>query len=107
MLGNELQQSSLVDENGEEINEQNRLNADNSSIYSQDIDIDNSDNGGFSGAITDYFDSLKTVNNDASATNPKSIKIWFKRSTQIQSIGFGCDDLTKSFSNIKIKALLC
>lgn len=79
------------------------VNAD--SIYATDIDVANSDNGGFSGIVTDYFDSLKTVNNDASATNPKIIKIWFDRSYQTSSIGFGCDDLGKSFSNIKIKIL--
>lgn len=78
---------------------------DGDSIYVKDIDTANSDNGGFSGVVTDYFDSLKSVNLDASATNPKTIKIWFNRSTQTNSIGFGCDNLTKSFSNIKIKAL--
>ena len=75
------------------------------SVFSKDIDINNSDNGGFSGIVTDYFDSLKTVNNDSSATNPKIIKVWFNRTIQMNAIGFGCDDLTKSFSNIKIKAL--
>ena len=75
------------------------------SVHVADIDVTNSDNGGFSGVVTDYFDSLETVNNDASATNPKIIKIWFNRTIQTSAIGFGCNDLAKSFSNIVIKTL--
>jgi hypothetical protein len=78
---------------------------DGDSVYVKDVDISNSDNGGFSGDVIDYFDSLKSINSDASATNPKIIKIWFNRTIQTNSIGLGCDDFTKSFSNIKIKAL--
>ena len=87
------------------IDVQHPLPTDGDSVYLKDIDVDNSDNGGFSGVITDYFDSLKTVNYDASATNPKYVKIWFRRSLQLNSIAFGCDDGTKTFSNIKIKIL--
>jgi len=89
----------------ENIDSQYPISTDNDSVYVKDIDVANSDNGGFSGSITDYFDNLETVNSDASATNPKSIKIWFKRTLQSTSIGFGCNDLTKSFSNIVVKAL--
>lgn len=81
------------------------LSVDGGRVYVKDIDLSNSDNGDFSGAVADYFDSLKSVNSDASATNPKVIKIWFNESIQTSSIGFGCDDLGKSFSNIVIKAL--
>ena len=87
------------------VDSQHPMPADGDSLYLKDIDVSNSDNGGFSGVVTDYFDSLKTVNNDATATNPKVIKIWLNRSMQTNSIGFGCDDLTKSFSNIKIEFL--
>jgi hypothetical protein len=87
------------------VDSQHPLPADGDSLYLKDIDVDNSDNGGFSGVVTDYFDSLKTVNNDASATNPKVIKVWFNRTIQTHALGIGCDDLTKSFSNIKFKAL--
>lgn len=87
------------------IDSQHPLPADGDSLYLKDIDVTNSDNGGFSGVVTDYFDSLKTVNNDATATNPKSIKVWFNRTIQTHAIAFGCDDLAKSFSNIKFKAL--
>lgn len=95
----------LVSSTGVEHDVQNPLPTDGDSVYVKDIDESNSDNGGFSGAVSDYFDSLKTVNNNTSVTNPKTIKIWFKRSIQTNSIGFGCDDLTKSFSNIVVKAL--
>lgn len=77
----------------------------NDSIFDKDIDIDNSDNGDFSGSVLDYFNSLKTVNANTTSDNPKSIKIWFTRSIQTHSIGFGCDDLTKNFSNIVVKGL--
>lgn len=88
-----------------EVNVQYPMPTDGDSVYVKDIDISNSDNGGFSGLVCDYFDSLKTANNDASATNPKSIKVWLNRSIKANSIGFGCDDLTKSFSNIVVKVL--
>jgi hypothetical protein len=74
-------------------------------IFSKDLNLDVSDNYGFSGSITDYFDSLETVNNDASATNPKQILLWFQNTVYASAIGFGCDDLTKSFSNQVIKFL--
>jgi hypothetical protein len=84
---------------------QHPLPNDGDSTYLKDIDVPNSDNGGFSGVITDYFDSLKSVNFDASVTNPKAIKVWFNRTASMHELGIGCDDLTKSFSNIKFKAL--
>jgi hypothetical protein len=74
-------------------------------IFSKDLDLDVSDNYGFSGGVVDYFDSLSTVNNDASATNPKQILLWFNNTVYASEIGFGCDDLTKSFSNQKINFL--
>lgn len=73
------------------------------SIYACDIDVDNSDIDGFSGVITDFFDDLFTVSDNLTATNPKVIKIWFKHSIQLYSMGFGCNEAGKNFSNIKIK----
>lgn len=90
---------------GEEPSAQNPLPTDGDSVYVKDIDVANSDNGNFSNEVIDLFDSLKTVNVDNTANNPKSFKVWFERTIQTSSIGFGCDDLTKSFSNIVIKAL--
>ena len=73
------------------------------SIYAGDVDVANSDMGGFSGSVTDLFDDLHTVVTDASATNPKTIKIWFQHTIQLFSCGFGCDDPAGNFSNIKVK----
>ncbi len=75
------------------------------SVYTSDLDIENCDNNGFSGSVSDYFDSLLTVNTDSTSNNPKSIKLWFKRTMYTNAIGFGCNDLTKSFSNIKLSFL--
>lgn len=84
---------------------QHPLPGDIDSVYLKDIDVANSDNGGFTGRVTDYFDDLKSVNYDDSTDNPKIIKLWFNRSLQTNSIGFGCDDLAESFSNIVVKVL--
>ena len=87
------------------INAQHPMPIDGDSVYLKDIDFSNSDNGGFSGVVTDYFDSLKTVNTDSSATNPKIITVRFNRSIQTHSIGLGCDDIAKNFSNVILKLL--
>lgn len=87
------------------VDAQHPVPIDTDSVYLKDIDLENSDNGGFSGVVTDYFDSLKTVNTDASATNPKIITIRFNRSIQTHSIGLGCDDIAKNFSNVILKIL--
>jgi len=95
----------LITSDGRDVGAQYPLSTSVDSIYSMDLDLDNCDNGGFSRTVSNYFEDLKTVNVDASATNPKSIKLWFNRTTQTHTIGFGCDDLTKSFSNIKLSFL--
>jgi hypothetical protein len=92
---------------------QSPLPINNDSIYVTDIDIKNSDNGDFIStdsnrgeAITDYFDSLKTVNTNITGDNPKILKFWFNRTIYSHAIGFGCDDLTKGFGqSITIKLL--
>jgi len=81
------------------------LPVNNDAIYENDVNFSVSDNGGFSGSVADYFESLETINYDNSATNPKTIKVRFKRSQQIASIGFGCNDGDANFSNIKISVL--
>ena len=95
----------LITSDGRDVGAQYPLSTSADSIYSMDLDLDNCDNGGFSRTVSNYFEDLKTVNVDASATNPKSIKLWFNRTIQTHTIGFGCDDLTKSFSNIKLSFL--
>lgn len=95
----------LITDDGRDVGAQYPLSTSADSIYSMDLDLDYCDNGGFSRTVSNYFEDLKTVNVDASATNPKSIKLWFNRTIQTHTIGFGCDDLTKSFSNIKLSFL--
>ena len=70
---------------------QHPLPTDGDSIYIKDLDLDISTNNGFSGSVTDYFDSLSTVNVDSSATNPKTIHLWFKRTLYTSAIGLGCN----------------
>lgn len=94
--------TTLEDEGGNTINPQHPLPTDGDSVYAKDIDVANSDNGGFSGSVTNYFDDLQTINTDSSATNPKTIIIQFKRSTSFYFMALGCNDVTKSFSNTKI-----
>lgn len=90
----------------EPVGVQNPLQVDGDSIYAKDIDVVKSDNGNFSGTVTDYFDSLTSIQSDITANNPKTIKLWFNRTIYSHSIGFGCDDLAKGFGNsITIKLL--
>jgi len=81
------------------------LSVDTGVVFSKDLDLSVSDNFGFSGSVTDYFDSLTSINSDSSATNPKQILLWFNNTVYASEIGFGCDDIAKSFSNQKIKFL--
>jgi len=97
--------AKLISDNGLDVGAQNPMHTGQDSIYASDLNLDFCDNNGFSGEVSSYFNSLKIVNSDASATNPKSIKLWFNRTIQTHTIGFGCDDLTKSFSNIKLSFL--
>jgi hypothetical protein len=89
-----------------DISVQNPLPADGDSVYVKDLDLDYCDNYNFSGSVSDYFDSLKTVNSDTTSNNPKQIKLWFKRTIYSHSIGFGCDNLGSGFgTSITIKLL--
>ena len=97
--------AKLITDSGVAVGAQYPIATSADSVYASDLDLAYCDNGGFSGNIPNYFNNLKVVNNDASATNPKSIKLWFNRTVQTHTIGFGCDDLTKTFSNIKLKFL--
>ena len=97
--------AKLITDSGVAVGAQHPIATSADSVYASDLDLVYCDNGGFSGNIPNYFNNLKVVNNDASATNPKSIKLWFNRTVQTHTIGFGCDDLTKTFSNIKLKFL--
>jgi len=87
----------LKNPDGSAVDVQHPVPTNGDSVYVKDIDVANSDNGNFSGSVTDYFDSLKTVNLDATANNPKTIMLWFNRTIYSHAIGFGCDDLAKGF----------
>ncbi|CAN8142793.1 hypothetical protein THIOSC15_770003 [uncultured Thiomicrorhabdus sp.] len=46
------------------------------------------------------------MNTNDTGDNPKTIKLWFKRTIYSHAIGFGCDDLTKGFgTSITVKLL--
>lgn len=92
----------------EKISAQNPLPADGDSMYVKDINVDSAitDNGDFSGTVADYFNALESVNVNSTASAVKSITIWFHRTQYADSIGLGCADMTKKFSqNISLKLL--
>lgn len=96
----------LIDTSGKPFTAQNPIPADGDSVYVKDIDLDNSDNGNFSGSVSDYFNDLKTINLDTTGNNPKTIKVWFERTVYSHSIGLGCDNLTKGFgTSVTVKLL--
>lgn len=102
----EARRSLIVSDDSNKINVQNPLPCDGDSVYTKDIDLENSDNGDFSGSVYDYFNSLHSVNSNSTTDNPKIIKIMFERTIYSHAIGFGCDDLTNGFGdNITIKLL--
>lgn len=98
-----VEDTRIIDANGTPIDGAHPLPTTADSVYAVDVDVANSDLVGFSGVVTDLFDDLFSVSTDASITNPKTIKVWFKHSLQIYSMGFGCNQTGKNFSNIKMK----
>ena len=82
------------------------LATDSDSVYVKDLNLTYCDNGDFSGSVSDYFDSLKTLNSNTTSDNPKIIKIWFERTVYAHEIGLGCDNLTKGFgTDVTVKLL--
>lgn len=84
--------------NSEEVSTQNPLPSDGDSVYVKDLDLTISDNFNFTGEVSDYFDSLTSVNSDTTGNAVKLIKLWFNRTVYTSAIGFGCNDLGSSFS---------
>jgi len=99
-------QRTVIQTLGEDVGVQNPFQIDGDSIYVKDLNLARCDNGNFDGEVTDYFDSLSSVQADATANNPKIIKLWFNRTLYSHSLGIGCDDLAKGFGNsVTIKLL--
>lgn len=78
---------------------------DGDSVYVKDIDEDESDIGNFSGNVFDLFSNPLTTSIDSTSNSPKTIKVWFKRPTQTNDVCLGCQDLSKNFSNVKVKTM--
>lgn len=97
---------NILDNNtGNVVTVQYPLSGDGDSVYVKDLDLTKSNNNNFSGEVTDYFNSLTSVNYANGSENPKTLTIAFKRSLQVNRIGLGCDDSNSNFSNVVVKAL--
>ena len=64
-----------IDTGDSAVGVQNPFPTDGDSIYVKDLDLTISDNGDFSGSVTDYFDSLISFNSNVTSDNPKIIKL--------------------------------
>jgi len=78
---------------------------DGDSVYVKDIEEDECDISNFTGSVFDFFANPLTTSVNSTSTNPKIIKIWFKRPTQTNDVCIGCQDLSKNFSNVVIKTI--
>ena len=86
---------------GSEVSVNNPLPTDGDSVYLKDIDISNSVLDGFSGSITDIFDSASTSIINSSANNPKSYTVYFKRPITTSEITIASGQ-GGTFSNAKL-----
>lgn len=91
-----------VDTSGNLTGPQYPLCVDGDSIYEKDVDVSNSDIGGFSGAVIDLFNSVTSNISDTSATNPKFVEVALNRPHEFLEITISTD--TGDFSNVKIIA---
>ena len=123
MSGANLRKFILFDQNGREldlttnsnvpveiknadgvaVDAQYPLHTDNATIHANDLWVDESVMGNFSGSVTDLFDNLHSVISDSTSNNPKELLIHFERSTVIYAIGLGA--FTGDFSNVEIQLL--
>lgn len=100
-------QTKIIDENGDFINIYNPFATDNFVITLTDIDLDNSDFTGWTGDPLELFRSpfgtgIEYVGTD----NPKIFKIAFNRTMYTTELGFGCNNLAKTFgADITVKLL--
>lgn len=90
----------LKDAYGESYGAQNPITTGECCVYAKDVWAEESDIGGFSGAIADIFDNLHSVISNASSDNPKEILIHFQRTVVTNAVGLGA--YAGNFSNVKI-----
>jgi hypothetical protein len=92
---------------------QSPLASDGDSVYVKDIWVDESIVTGWTDLdsaggdiISIPFNELHTAIENASATNPKVLRIHFNRTVSLNQVGLGCADHSgKNFSNVLIKML--
>jgi len=92
----------IVDENGDYIDGLNPFSMNGDSIYSNDINIENSTKVGWTGEVTSLFDTLSTELYNDTITTPKVLYIAFNRTLYTNAIGIGCST-GKTFSNTKLE----
>lgn len=82
------------------IDVQNPLPVDGDSLYSKDINVENSDIGTFTGTLSTVFSDYSAEITDTTSTSPKTFTISLHRPIVASSIGIG--SLTGDYSNVKI-----
>lgn len=96
-LNNGVKINTDSDEN---VSVQNPLSVDGDSIYAKDIDVDNSDEGTFTGDVTCMFNGIATCMTDSTTTNPKWFEVQLKRPMNTGQMNI--TTTTGDFSNVKI-----
>lgn len=97
----------IQQQQNEDVSINNPIPTDSDSIYSKDIDVDNSDLTNWTGNVYDLFGNPSSLGiENATTDNPKVLEIAFNRSIYANSIGLGCNDITKGFGDsVTIKML--
>lgn len=94
----------ILDKDGNIVSVQYPFSVDGDSVYAKDVDVNYSDIGNFSGAITDFFDSYRTAQTALSVAgggaNPKSFTVALKRPLATTTIILYSIDTT--ISNLKV-----
>jgi len=98
----DLNANANIQVSNTDVTVQNPLPVDGDSVYSKDVDVANSSIGGFSGAVTDLFDSVTSNISDATGTNPKFVEVALNRPHEFIEMTISTD--TGNFSNVKIVA---
>lgn len=99
-ISKQLLTNAELNVEGTDVSVQNPLPVDGDSIYNKDIDFNLSTIGTFSGDLTSIFGDYEAEITDATAANPKTFTLRFKRPVTSNKIGIGSK--TGNFSNVKI-----